>query len=188
MFSRIHFYLWIGRRRSPRLEKVLIPLLDILQSVPVLGFLSATVTIWLSLFPGSALGVEAASIFAIFTSQAWNMAFSFYRSLSSEPKELDEAVRSLRLTRWQRFWKLDVPHSMIPLLWNMMMSVAGGWFFLTASEVISVGNKRYTLPGIGSFVAQAAAEENLGKVFLAIVTMILVVLVIDVLVWKPLTS
>jgi NitT/TauT family transport system permease protein len=182
------FIYGLAAARSPRLEKVLIPLLDILQSVPVLGFLSATVTIWLSLFPGSALGVEAASIFAIFTSQAWNMAFSFYRSLSSEPKELDEAVRSLRLTRWQRFWKLDVPHSMIPLLWNMMMSVAGGWFFLTASEVISVGNKRYTLPGIGSFVAQAAAEENLGKVFLAIVTMILVVLVIDVLVWKPLTS
>ena len=174
--------------RCRRLSRVLIPLLDILQSVPILGFLSATITIWMVLFPGSMLGVEAASIFAIFTSQAWNMAFSFTRSLTSEPRELDEAARSLRLTRWQRFWTLDVPNAMIPLLWNCMMSVGGGWFFLTASEMISVNNHTYALPGIGSFVAQAAAEENLAAICWAIVTMVAVVLLIDVLLWKPLTA
>ena len=163
--------------RCRRLSRVLIPLLDILQSVPILGFLSATITIWMVLFPGSMLGVEAASIFATFT-----------RSLTSEPRELDEAARSLRLTRWQRFWTLDVPNAMIPLLWNCMMSVGGGWFFLTASEMISVNNHTYALPGIGSFVAQAAAEENLAAICWAIVTMVAVVLLIDVLLWKPLTA
>ncbi|KFI45041.1 ABC transporter, permease protein [Bifidobacterium bohemicum DSM 22767] len=189
IFSLVFTFVYgLAAARSKRLGKVLIPLLDILQSVPILGFLSATVAIWLALFPGSELGVEAASIFAIFTSQAWNMTFSFHRSLLSEPQELDEAVRNLRLTRWQRFWTLDVPNSMIPLIWNMMMSVGGGWFFLTASEVISVGNRDYALPGIGSFVATASAEEKPGKVACAIVTMVLIVVVIDVLVWKPLTA
>lgn len=174
--------------RSRRLGKVLIPLLDILQSVPILGFLSATVTIWLVIFPGSMMGVEAASIFAIFTSQAWNMTFSFHRSLLSEPKELDEAVRSLQLTHWQRFWVLDMPNAMIPLLWNCMMSVGGGWFFLTASEMISVNNHTYALPGVGSFVAQSAAENKLGNIWWAILSMIIVVLAIDFFLWKPLTA
>lgn len=174
--------------RSRRLGKVLIPLLDILQSVPILGFLSATVTIWLVIFPGSMMGVEAASIFAIFTSQAWNMTFSFHRSLLSEPKELDEAVRSLPLTHWQRFWVLDMPNAMIPLLWNCMMSVGGGWFFLTASEMISVNNHTYALPGVGSFVAQSAAENKLGNIWWAILSMIVVVLAIDFFLWKPLTA
>lgn len=174
--------------RSRRLGKVLIPLLDILQSVPILGFLSATVTIWLVIFPGSMMGVEAASIFAIFTSQAWNMTFSFHRSLLSEPKELDEAVRSLQLTHWQRFWVLDMPNAMIPLLWNCMMSVGGGWFFLTASEMISVNNHTYALPGVGSFVAQSAAENKLVNIWWAILSMIVVVLAIDFFLWKPLTA
>ncbi|KXA17675.1 ABC transporter permease [Gardnerella vaginalis] len=174
--------------RSRRLGKVLMPLLDILQSVPILGFLSATVTIWLVIFPGSMMGVEAASIFAIFTSQAWNMTFSFHRSLLSEPKELDEAVRSLQLTHWQRFWVLDMPNAMIPLLWNCMMSVGGGWFFLTASEMISVNNHTYALPGVGSFVAQSAAENKLGNIWWAILSMIVVVLAIDFFLWKPLTA
>ena len=174
--------------RSRRLGKVLVPLLDILQSVPILGFLSATVTIWLVIFPGSMMGVEAASIFAIFTSQAWNMTFSFHRSLLSEPKELDEAVRSLQLTHWQRFWVLDMPNAMIPLLWNCMMSVGGGWFFLTASEMISVNNHTYALPGVGSFVAQSAAENKLGNIWWAILSMIVVVLAIDFFLWKPLTA
>ncbi|WP_427876363.1 ABC transporter permease [Gardnerella sp. 2492-Sm] len=174
--------------RSRRLGKVLIPLLDILQSVPILGFLSATVTIWLVIFPGSMMGVEAASIFAIFTSQAWNMTFSFHRSLLSEPKELDEAVRSLQLTHWQRFWVLDMPNAMIPLLWNCMMSVGGGWFFLTASEMISVNNHTYALPGVGSFVAQSAAQNKLGNIWWAIASMIIVVLAIDFFLWKPLTA
>lgn len=174
--------------RSRRLGKILIPLLDILQSVPILGFLSATVTIWLVIFPGSMLGVEAASIFAIFTSQAWNMTFSFHRSLLSEPKELDEAVRSLQLTHWQRFWILDMPNAMIPLLWNCMMSVGGGWFFLTASEMISVNNHTYALPGIGSFVAQSASQGRLSNIWWAIGAMVLVVLAIDFFIWKPLTT
>ncbi len=188
-FSLVFTFIYgTAAARCRRLSRVLIPLLDILQSVPILGFLSATITIWMVLFPGSMLGVEAASIFAIFTSQAWNMAFSFTRSLTSEPSDLDEAARSLQLTRWQRFWTLDVPNAMIPLLWNCMMSVGGGWFFLTASEMISVNNRTYALPGIGSFVAQAAAEENLAAICWAIVTMVLVVLLIDVLLWKPLTA
>ncbi|MBB2955479.1 NitT/TauT family transport system permease protein [Bifidobacterium commune] len=182
------FVYGLAAARSRRLGKILIPLLDILQSVPILGFLSATVTIWLALFPGSMMGVEAASIFAIFTSQAWNMTFAFYRSLQSEPKELDEAVRNLRLSHWQRFWVLDVPNSMIPLLWNMMMSVGGGWFFLTASEMISVNNRTYALPGIGSYVEAAAAEQQPDKIGWAILTMVIVVVAIDILVWKPLTA
>ncbi|MBH9978705.1 ABC transporter permease subunit [Bifidobacterium sp. W8108] len=189
VFSLIFAFVYgLAAARSKRLGTVLIPLLDILQSVPILGFLSATISIWLVIFPGSILGVEAASIFAIFTSQAWNMAFSFYNSLTTEPSDLDEAVRILRLTRWQRFWKLDVPNSMIPLLWNCMMSVGGGWFFLTASEMISVNNRTLTLPGIGSYVEEAAGEQNLGRVGLAILTMIIVVVLIDFVLWKPLTA
>ncbi|BDR54442.1 ABC transporter permease [Bombiscardovia apis] len=187
--SLVFSYIYgLAAARSKRARTVLIPLLDILQSVPILGFLSATISIWLVLFPGSIMGVEAASIFAIFTSQAWNMTFSFYGSLINEPAELDEAARSLRLTRWQRFWKLDVPFSTIPMLWNCMMSVGGGWFFLTASEMISVNNTTMALPGIGSYVEEAAAEQNLGKVGLAIVTMVIVVILIDFLLWKPLTA
>ncbi|MFT8987231.1 MAG: ABC transporter permease subunit [Bifidobacterium psychraerophilum] len=178
----------LAAARSRRLGAILIPLLDILQSVPVLGFLSATITIWLVLFPGSILGVEAASIFAIFTSQAWNMTFSFHRSLMSEPPELDEAARLLQLSHWQRFWKLDVPNSMIPLLWNCMMSVGGGWFFLTASEMISVNNSTYALPGIGSYVAEASKHQQLGNIGWAILTMVIVVVLIDFCLWKPLTA
>ncbi|MFT9393134.1 ABC transporter permease [Bifidobacterium sp.] len=178
----------LAAARSRRLGAILIPLLDILQSVPILGFLSATISIWLVLFPGSILGVEAASIFAIFTSQAWNMTFSFHRSLLSEPTELDEAAKILRLSHWQRFWKLDMPNSMIPLLWNCMMSVGGGWFFLTASEMISVNNRTYALPGIGSYVAEASKHRQLGNIGWAIVTMIIVVVLIDFCLWKPLTA
>nr|WP_236632652.1 ABC transporter permease subunit [Bifidobacterium xylocopae] len=189
LFSLVFTFIYgLAAARSKRAATILVPLLDILQSVPILGFLSATISIWLVLFPGSVLGVEAASIFAIFTSQAWNMAFSFYHSLISEPKELEEAARSLRLTRWQRFWKLDVPSSMIPLLWNCMMSVGGGWFFLTASEMISVNNRTFALPGIGSYVAEASAEQNLGRIGWAILAMVAVVLLIDFLLWKPLTA
>ena len=126
--------------RSRRARLVLVPVLDILQSVPVLGFLAITITFFIALFPGSVLGLECASIFAIFTSQAWNMTFSMYHSLITQPKELDEAARMFRLTKWERFWRLDVPSSMIGLVWNGMMSFGGGWFFLAASEAISVGN------------------------------------------------
>ncbi|WP_328603574.1 ABC transporter permease subunit [Amycolatopsis sp. NBC_00345] len=174
--------------RLRRAEKVLIPLLDILQSVPILGFLSVTITGFIALFPGSQLGLEAASIFAIFTSQAWNMTFAFYHSLVSQPRDLDEAARLLRLSRWQRFWRVDAPGGMIGLVWNGMMSFGGGWFFLTASEALSVDNHNYALPGIGAYVATATDEGDLGKVLLAIVVMIVMVVGVNVLFWRPLTA
>lgn len=174
--------------RSRRAEKILIPILDILQSVPVLGFLSVTLTLWLTLFPTTELGVELASIFAIFTSQAWNLTFCFYQSLTTQPRELDEAARLLRLTRWQRFWKLDVPHGMIPLIWNGMMSFGGGWFFLIASEVISVNNRTFALPGIGSYVAAASDQRQIGRLLLAIAVMVLMVVGVNFLFWRPLTA
>jgi NitT/TauT family transport system permease protein len=174
--------------RLRRAEKVLLPVLDVLQSVPVLGFLSVTLTIWLTLFPHTELGVESAAVFAIFTSQAWNMTFAFYQSLVTQPGELDEAARVLRLTRWQRFWKLDVPSGMIPLVWNGMMSFGGGWFFLIASEVISVNNHTYALPGIGSYVAAASAHQQIGRLGLAIAVMIVMVVGVNFLFWRPLTA
>jgi NitT/TauT family transport system permease protein len=174
--------------RLRRAEKVLIPILDILQSVPILGFLSVTVTAFIALFPGSSLGLECASIFAIFTSQAWNMTFSFYHSLITQPRDLDEAARLYRLTKWQRFWRLDVPGSMIGLVWNGMMSFGGGWFFLAASEAISVSNKHYALPGIGSYVAAAIEQGSLGKVGVAIAVMVVMVIVVNVLFWRPLVA
>jgi NitT/TauT family transport system permease protein len=174
--------------RSRRAEKILIPILDILQSVPILGFLSITVTAFIALFPHSIVGLECASIFAIFTSQAWNMTFSFYHSLITQPRELDEAARLMRLTKWERFWRLDVPGSMIGLVWNGMMSFGGGWFFLTASEAITVNNRSYALPGIGSYVAAASARSELGHVFLAIAVMIVMVLGVNFLFWRPLVA
>jgi len=174
--------------RSRRAEKVLVPILDILQSVPVLGFLTITVTAFIALFPGSELGLECASIFAIFTSQAWNMTFSFYASLKSLPRELDELSHSLRLTRWQRFWKIEVPSGAIGLVWNGMMSFGGSWFFLVASELITVANHKYSLPGIGSFVFAASEKGDLGAVGLAIATMIIMVIAVNIVFWRPLVA
>ncbi|MGW4397782.1 ABC transporter permease [Amycolatopsis nivea] len=174
--------------RLRRAEKILLPALDILQAVPVLGFLSVTITGFIALFPGSQLGLECASIFAIFTSQAWNMTFAFHHSLVSQPRDLDEASRLLRLSRWQRFWRVDVPSGMIPLVWNGMMSFGGGWFFLTASEALSVNNQNFALPGIGAYVATASEEGDLGKVLLAVGAMVVLVVGVNVLFWRPLTA
>jgi NitT/TauT family transport system permease protein len=175
--------------RSRRWRAVLIPFLDILQSVPVLGFLSITVTFFTGLFPGSSLGLECAAIFAIFTSQAWNMTFSFYHSLVSQPSELDEAARMFRLTKWERFWQLDVPSSMIGLVWNGMMSFGGGWFFLAASEAITVSNgKSKALPGIGSYVAVAEANKDVPAILLAIVVMVVMVIGVNGVFWRPLVA
>ena len=174
--------------RLRRLEKVLLPVLDILQSVPVLGFLAVTVTAFINLFPGSELGLEAASIFAIFTSMAWNMTFAFYYSLISQPRDLDEAARVLRLTKWERFWRLDVPSGMIPLVWNGMMGFGGAWFFLAASEAISVLNHSYALPGIGSYAEAAINHGNLGEVGMAILVMIVMVVGVNFLFWRPVTA
>jgi NitT/TauT family transport system permease protein len=185
VFTLIYGYVAAKSRRA---ERVLIPLLDILQSVPVLGFLSITVTGFIALFPGSLLGLEAASIFAIFTSQVWNMTFSFYQSLRMVPSELDEAARLYQLSLWQRFTKLEVPTAMIGLIWNAMMSFGGGWFFVAASEAISVLNQQYTLPGLGSYVAGAIASENLPALGWAFLTIAVVILLVDQLFWRPLIA
>jgi NitT/TauT family transport system permease protein len=174
--------------RLPRAGKILLPALDILQSVPVLGFLTFTVVLFIRLFPGSILGLECASIFAVFTSQAWNMTFSFYQSLVSQPIGLDEAARLYRLTKWQRFWKLDVPSGTIGLVWNAMMSMGGGWFFLTASEAISVNRNQYTLPGIGSYIGAAISQGSITKVLTAIAFMIVIVIGVNVLLFRPLVA
>jgi NitT/TauT family transport system permease protein len=174
--------------RSRYAERILIPLLDILQSVPVLGFLSITVTGFIALFHGSLLGLECASIFAIFTSQAWNMAFSFYQSLRTLPQDLTEATVAYRLPMWQRFVRLEVPAGMIGLVWNAMMSFGGGWFFLAASEAISVLNHSYTLPGIGSYVAAAVTAQNMPALGWAVLTMAVTIVLIDQLFWKPVVA
>jgi NitT/TauT family transport system permease protein len=185
LFTLIYGYIAANSRRA---EQIMIPLLDILQSVPVLGFLSITVTGFIALFPGSLLGLEATSIFAIFTSQVWNMTFSFYQSLRTVPTELDEAARLYHLSRWQRFTKLEVPSATIGLLWNAMMSFGGGWFFVAASEAISVLNQEYTLPGIGSYVAAAIAAENLTALGWALLTIAIVIVLVDQLFWRPLIA
>ena len=185
LFTLVYGY---AAARSKRAERVLVPLLDILQSIPVLGFLSVTVTAFIALFRGSLLGLEAASIFAIFTGQAWNMTFSFYQSLRSVPRELDEMTALYRLSRWERFTRLEVPASAIGLVWNGMMSFGGGWFFLAASEAITVLNRQYTLPGIGSYVARAIQAKNFRALGWAIAAMIILILIIDQLFWKPLVT
>jgi len=174
--------------KSKSAERLLVPLLDILQSVPILGFISVTVVFFMSLAPGRVLGAELASIFAIFTSQAWNMAFSFYQSLRTVPIELEEASRNFRLSSWMRFWRLDVPFAMPQLIWNMMMSMSGSWFFVVASEAISVGNTTVTLPGIGSYIALAIEHRDLAAVSWAIGTMLVVILIYDQVLFRPLVA
>jgi NitT/TauT family transport system permease protein len=174
--------------KSRRAGLVLVPILDILQSVPVLGYISFTVTFFLALFPGRVLGAELAAIFAIFTSQAWNMTFSFYQSLRTVPRDLDEVSRGFHLTSWQRFWKLEVPFSMPGLIWNMMMSMSGGWFFVVASEAITVGNNTITLPGIGAYLAQAISDKNLHAIGWVILAMTVVILAYDQFLFRPLVA
>src|SRR6202030_2542873 len=167
---------------------VILPALDILQSVPVLGFLSITVTGFMALFPGSLLGVECASIFAIFTGQVWNMTFGFYHSLVTIPKDLQEAATNFRLSRWQRFGTLEVPSSMHSLIWNSMMSFGGGWFFVAQSEAISVLNKNIKLPGLGSYMAAAVEAGDTRAAAYAIIAMIVTIVVVDQLLWRPLVA
>jgi NitT/TauT family transport system permease protein len=174
--------------KSRRAELVLIPLLDILQSVPVLGYISFTVVFFMSLFPGRVAGAEAAAIFAIFTSQAWNMTFSVYQSLRTVPRDLEEATQSFRFSAWQRFWRLEVPFAMPGLIWNMMMSMSGGWFFVVASEAITVGDQTITLPGIGAYLARATAEQNLAAVGWVVLTMTVVIILYDQLMFRPLVA
>ena len=174
--------------KSRQAEKILIPLLDVLQSVPILGFLSITVTGFIALFPGRLLGVECAAIFAIFTSQAWNMTFSVYQSLRTVPGELIEAARMYHLSPWRRFWRLEVPHAIPSLVWNMMMSVSGGWFFVVASEAITVAGQTILLPGIGSYIAVAIKQQNLAAIGWAVFVMFVVILLYDQLLFRPLLA
>ncbi len=174
--------------KSPRAGRFLVPLLDILQSVPILGFISISVVFFMALVPGRVLGAEFAAIFAIFTSQAWNMAFSFYQSLRTVPTELAEAAASFHLTPWMKFWQLEVPFALPALTWNMMMSMSGGWFFVVASESISVGHTHVALPGIGSYIALAIEQRNLHAIGWAITTMALVILVYDQLLFRPMIA
>ena len=177
---------WAAKSRRARL--VLVPVLDILQSLPIFGFLTFTLSFFMGLFPGRVVGEELAVVFTIFTSQAWNMAFSMYQSLTTVPPDLEEAARGFRLTAWQRFWRLDVPFAMPGLIWNMMMSMSGGWFALVASEAISVGNVNFTLPGIGSYIKAALDARNIHAVIYAIVAMFLVILAYDQLLFRPLVA
>jgi len=174
--------------KSARARMFILPALDVLQSVPVLGFLSATVTGFMALFPGSLLGVECAAIFAIFTGQVWNMAFGFYHSMVSVPTDMQEAATTYRLTRWQRFTTVELPASTHSLIWNSMMSFGGGWFFVAQSEAISVMNRDIQLPGLGSYMAQALSHGDHRAALWAVIAMIALILASDQLVWRPLLA
>ncbi|MBI2717398.1 MAG: ABC transporter permease subunit [Rhizobiales bacterium] len=190
MFASLVFTLVVATlaAKSRRAELLIIPALDILQSVPVLGFLSFTVVVFMRLFPGNQLGAEMAAIFAIFTSQAWNMAFSFYQSLKTVPRDLADAAAQFRLSGWQRFWRLEAPYAMPGLVWNAMMSMSGGWFFVVASEAISVGNTTIALPGIGSYLALAIERRDLTAVGWSVFAMAIVILLYDQLVFRPIVA
>ena len=173
--------------KSRRAEVILVPLLDFLQSVPIFGFSFLTL-FFLQLTPGRVAGAELSAVFLIFTSQAWNMAFSFYHSLRSIPDEMVEAARNFQLSPWMRFWRLEVPFAMPALIWNMMMSMSGGWFFLVVSEAITVGHTTVLLPGVGSYIALAIGHRNLAAIGWAIAAMFVVILLFDQLLFRPLNA
>ena len=174
--------------RSRRAGQIIVPALDILQSVPILGFLTFTVTFFMGLFPGNILGVELAAVFAIFTSQAWNMAFSFYQSLRTVPPDLEEVSQGFGLSPLRRFLRLDLPFATPALVWNAMMSMSGGWFFVVASEAITVGNTTVTLPGIGSWLALAIEHQDFRAIWLAVAMMAVVILIYDQLFFRPIVA
>lgn len=171
--------------KSKLAERIIIPAIDILQSVPVLGFLSVGVWGFLLLFPGSWLGPECAAIFAIFTAQVWNMTLSFYQSLCMVPKSLKESTRILHLSPWQRFWRLEVPYAMPGLLWNCMLSISASWFFMVASEAIEVNNHTILLPGIGSYIAFAIKNADMDAVCWAIFAMFTTIIIYDQIFFRP---
>lgn len=172
--------------KNKRAESIIIPCIDVLQSVPVIGLLSITVIGFIKLFSGSRLGPEAAAIFAVFTAQVWNIALSFYQSLRSIPSELREAADMFHLSSWQRFWRVEVPFSIPGLLWNMMLSMSGSWIFLIACESISVNNQTIVLPGIGSYLGLAISQSSIKGVIYTIITMFVVILLYDQLFFRPL--
>jgi NitT/TauT family transport system permease protein len=183
LFFTLGYGYWAARDRVA--ERILIPALDVLQSIPVLGFMPGLVLGLVSAFPGSNVGLELASIVMIFTGQAWNMTFSFYHSLKSLPRDLDEAATLNRFGRWQRFLKLELPFSAIGLVWNSMMSMAGGWFFLMVSEAFVLGDHDFRLPGLGSYMSVAVAKGDGRAMAAAVVTMTLMIVALDQLLWRP---
>lgn len=180
------FGTWAAKSKAA--ERIIIPAIDILQSVPVLGFLSIIVITLVKLTPNSLFGPECAAIFAIFTAQVWNMILSFYQSLRTVPTNLCEAATMFRLSAWQRFWRLEVPFAMPGLLWNTMMSMSGSWVFLVASEAITVGNQNITLPGIGSYIALATEKMSIRADSYALIAMLLVIIVYDQVMFRPLVA
>ncbi|WP_053180385.1 ABC transporter permease [Pseudomonas kilonensis] len=174
--------------KSRKAAIVILPALDILQSVPVLGFLTFTVVFFMGLFPGKETGVECAAIFAIFTSQVWNMTFSFYQSLRTVPNDLYEVSRQFAFSPWQRFIRLELPFATPGLVWNMMMSMSGGWFFVVASEAITVGDTTVSLPGIGSWLALAIEQQNIAAIAWAVLAMVAVIIAYDLLFFRPIVA
>ncbi len=171
-----------------RAERIILPAIDILQSVPILGFLTLLTPFFISLFPNRLLGPECASIFAIFTSQAWNMAISFYQSLKTIPHELIEASQVFQLNAWKRFWRVEAPFAAPSLIWNMMMSMSGGWFFVVASESISIANQDINLPGIGSYIALAISNKDMTAIWYAIISMFIIITLYDQFMFRPLIA
>ncbi len=184
-FSLVYAY---AAYRSHTAEKILIPLLDILQSIPVLSFLPGVVLALITLFPGQRIGVELAAVILIFTGMTWNMTFSFYQSLCNIPRELLEAAQVYRLSAWQRFMTVELPSGVIGLVWNSVMSVAGGWFFLIAIESFTLGKRSFRLPGLGSFLGKAADQGNFGAIGWGLVVLIGVIVLIDFILWRPLIA
>ncbi len=170
---------------NARAERFMIPLLDVLQSIPVLSFLPGVMLAMVALFPGRQLGVEAGAILLIFTGQVWNMAFSFYASLKSIPNEMREAAKIYRFSWWQRFIEMELPYSIIGLVWNSMMSVAGGWFFLMACEMFVLGSRDFRLPGLGSYLQTAASAGDTRSIVWGVGTMVAVIVLLDQFVWRP---
>jgi NitT/TauT family transport system permease protein len=173
---------------NPRAERFMIPLLDVLQSIPVLSFLPGVMLAMVALFPGRQLGVEAGAILLIFTGQVWNMAFSFYASLKSIPNEMREAAKIYRFSWWQRFTEMELPFAAIGLVWNSMMSVAGGWFFLMACEMFVLGSRDFRLPGLGSYLQTAASAGDTRSILWGVATMIAVIVLLDQFVWRPIIA
>lgn len=188
MFFSLLFTFTVGTwaAKSRQAEKIILPLIDILQSVPVIGFLTITTSVFIALFPGSLLGPQCAAIFAVFTAQVWNITLSFYQSLKTVPADYKEAADMFHLSAWQKFWRIEVPFAMPGLLWNAMLSMSGSWIFLIASEAITVNTQTILLPGVGSYLGVAINQANMQAVVYAIITMLIVIFLYDQLMFRPL--
>jgi NitT/TauT family transport system permease protein len=174
--------------QSKTAERIMLPILDILQSIPILSFMPGVVLALLALFPNNNVGLEVAAILLVFTSQAWNITFSFYQSLQTIPRDLDEAANVYHLSGWRRFFQLEVSFATIGLVWNSMMSWAGGWFFLIAAEQFTLGDKSFELPGLGSYLSTAANEGNVPALVFGLATLIIIIVLLDQFVWRPLVA